>query len=160
MGLKTKIITNFLIFIIILAPSNLFAQTSFKTAPKIISSPRIIPITTDSRIKTLVYNANEVFQLKFHYGYQSFIEFSDDEETEMISIGESFAWRLTPAGKRLFIRPLEIGAHTNLTLSQQNMMVEPMKNWSTPFAFIIQKLGLGYQFLQNYPDQMLDLNQQ
>ncbi|MFT5703130.1 MAG: type IV secretion system protein VirB9 [Rickettsiales bacterium] len=116
MGLKTKIITNFLIFIIILAPSNLVAQTSFKTAPKIISSPRIIPITTDSRIKTLVYNANEVFQLKFHYGYQSFIEFSDDEETEMISIGESFAWRLTPAGKRLFIRPLEIGAHTNMTI--------------------------------------------
>lgn len=75
-----------------------------------------VPITTDSRIKTLVYNANEVYQLKFHYGYQSFIEFSEDEEIEMISIGESFAWRLTPAGKRLFIRPLEIGAHTNMTI--------------------------------------------
>ncbi len=75
-----------------------------------------VPITTDSRIKTLVYNPNEVYQLKFHYGYQSFIEFADDEETEMISIGESFAWRLTPAGKRMFIRPLEIGAHTNMTV--------------------------------------------
>ena len=74
------------------------------------------PVTTDSRIKTLVYNPNEVYQLKFHYGYQSFIEFADDEETEMISIGESFAWSLTPAGKRLFIRPLEIGAHTNMTI--------------------------------------------
>ena len=77
---------------------------------------QITPITTDSRIRTLVYNANEVFQLKFHYGYQSFIEFSEDEETEMISIGESFAWRITPAGKRIFIRPLEIGAHTNMTI--------------------------------------------
>jgi type IV secretion system protein VirB9 len=77
---------------------------------------QIVPVTTDSRIKTLVYNANEVFQLKFHYGYQSFIEFSEDEEIEMISIGESFAWRLTPAGKRLFVRPLEIGAHTNMTI--------------------------------------------
>ncbi|MFT6077211.1 MAG: type IV secretion system protein VirB9 [Myxococcota bacterium] len=77
---------------------------------------QVAPITTDSRIKTLVYSSNEVFQLKFHYGYQSFIEFADDEETEMISIGESFAWRLTPAGKRLFIRPLEIGAHTNMTV--------------------------------------------
>ncbi|MCE3255345.1 MAG: virB9 2 [Rickettsiaceae bacterium] len=75
-----------------------------------------VPITTDSRIKTLVYNANEVFQLKFHYGYQSFIEFAENEEVEMISIGESFAWRLTPAGKRLFVRPLEIGAHTNMTI--------------------------------------------
>lgn len=75
-----------------------------------------VPITTDSRIKTLVYNPNEVYQLKFYYGYQSFIEFAEDEDIEMISIGESFAWRLTPAGKRLFIRPLEIGAHTNMTI--------------------------------------------
>jgi type IV secretion system protein VirB9 len=34
----------------------------------------------------------------------------------MISIGEAFAWRLTPAGKRLFVRPLEIAAHTNMTI--------------------------------------------
>jgi len=87
----------------------------FFASPKNALS-QAVPITTDSRIKTLVYNPNEVYQLKFHYGYQSFIEFADDEETEMISIGESFAWRLTPAGKRLFIRPLEIGAHTNMTI--------------------------------------------
>lgn len=75
-----------------------------------------IPTTTDSRIRTLVYNPNEVYELKFYYGYQSFIEFADSEEIEMISIGEAFAWRITPAGKRLFIRPLEIAAHTNMTI--------------------------------------------
>lgn len=80
------------------------------------SFAQIAPVTTDSRIKTLVYNANEVYELKFYYGYQSFIEFGEDEEIEMISIGESFAWRLTPAGKRLFIRPLEIAGHTNMTI--------------------------------------------
>ena len=74
------------------------------------------PITTDSRIRTLVYNPNEVYELKFYYNYQSFIEFSKDEEIEMISIGEAFAWRLTPAGKRLFVRPLEVSAHTNMTI--------------------------------------------
>lgn len=77
-----------------------------------------VPPTTDSRIRTLVYNPNEVYELKFYYNYQSFIEFSEDEEIEMISTGEAFAWRLTPAGrgKRLFIRPLEIAAHTNMTV--------------------------------------------
>ncbi len=74
------------------------------------------PITTDSRIRTLVYNPNEVYELKFYYNYQSFIEFAEDEEIEMISIGEAFAWRLTPSGKRLFVRPLEIAAHTNMTI--------------------------------------------
>jgi type IV secretion system protein VirB9 len=97
-----NILVSFVLIAAVFCSQNSFAQ--------------IAPITTDSRIKTLVYSANEVFQLKFHYGYQSFIEFADDEETEMISIGESFAWRLTPAGKRLFIRPLEIGAHTNMTI--------------------------------------------
>ncbi|MFZ9469619.1 MAG: TrbG/VirB9 family P-type conjugative transfer protein [Rickettsiales bacterium] len=74
------------------------------------------PITTDSRIRTLVYNPNEVYELKFYYNYQSFIEFANDEEIEMISVGEAFSWRLTPAGKRLFVRPLEIAAHTNMTI--------------------------------------------
>ncbi|MBU6339419.1 MAG: TrbG/VirB9 family P-type conjugative transfer protein [Rickettsiales bacterium] len=75
-----------------------------------------VPVTMDSRIRTLVYNSNEVYELKFYYGYQSFIEFAEDEEIEMISIGEAFAWRLTPAGKRLFVRPLEIAGHTNMTI--------------------------------------------
>ncbi len=77
---------------------------------------QVLPVTTDSRIRTLVYNANEVYELKFYYGYQSFIEFAEDEEIEMISIGEAFAWKLTPAGRRLFIRPLEIAAHTNMSV--------------------------------------------
>jgi type IV secretion system protein VirB9 len=85
-------------------------------APYQSSFCQTVPVTTDSRIRTLVYNPNEVYQLKFHYGYQSFIEFGEDEEIEMISIGESFAWRLTPSGKRLFVRPLEIAAHTNMTI--------------------------------------------
>ncbi len=76
-----------------------------------------LPLTTDSRIRTLVYNPNEVYELKFFYGYQSFIEFGEDEEIEMISIGEGFAWRLTPVGKRLFIRALEIAAHTNMIIT-------------------------------------------
>lgn len=89
-------------FLLIVSSNFSFAQSS--------------PVTTDSRIRTLVYNPNEVYELKFYYGYQSFIEFADDEEIEMISIGEAFAWRLTPAGKRLFIRPLEIAGHTNMTI--------------------------------------------
>jgi type IV secretion system protein VirB9 len=110
--LQKNFITKFSLALFFLVAA--FSINFFITPKNAFS--QAVPITTDSRIKTLVYNPNEVYQLKFHYGYQSFIEFADDEETEMISIGESFAWRLTPAGKRLFIRPLEIGAHTNMTV--------------------------------------------
>jgi type IV secretion system protein VirB9 len=75
-----------------------------------------IPLTTDSRIRTIVYNPNEVFQLKFHYGFQSFIEFAPDEEIEIISLGEAFPWKITPIGKRIFIRPIQIDVTTNMTI--------------------------------------------
>lgn len=102
-----KRISVAILLLLIIAPFSAFSQQQQGVA---------LPVTTDSRIRTLVYNANEVYELKFHYGYQAFIEFADDEEIEMISIGESFAWRITPAGKRLFIRPLEIAAHTNMAI--------------------------------------------
>ena len=52
-----------------------------------------VPTTIDSRMKTIIYNPNEVFELKFCYGFQAFIEFSDDEEIEIITLGESFPWK-------------------------------------------------------------------
>jgi len=99
-----KKISEILIFSLIFCIASFWAQA------------QPVPTTTDSRIRTLVYSPNEVYELKFYYGYQSFIEFADNEEIEMISLGEAFAWRITPSGKRLFIRPLEIAAHTNMTI--------------------------------------------
>jgi len=75
-----------------------------------------VPLTTDSRIRTIVYNPNEVFQLKFHYGFQSFIEFAPDEEIEIISLGEAYPWKITPINKRIFIRPIQVDVTTNMTV--------------------------------------------
>jgi type IV secretion system protein VirB9 len=75
-----------------------------------------IPTTIDSRIKTIVYNPNEVVELTFHYGFQSFIELEEGEEIEIISLGESFPWKITPVGRRIFIRPMQINTNTNMTI--------------------------------------------
>lgn len=75
-----------------------------------------LPITTDNRIKTYVYNENEVFLLLIHYGYQSSIEFGLGEEVETISVGDTYSWKITPVGRRLFIKPLEENVHTNMTI--------------------------------------------
>jgi type IV secretion system protein VirB9 len=75
-----------------------------------------IPTTIDSRIKTIIYNPNEIIELTFHYGFQSFIELEEDEEIDVISLGESFPWKITTVGKRLFIRPLQINTNTNMTI--------------------------------------------
>lgn len=75
-----------------------------------------LPITRDSRIKTYVYNPNEVYMLVLHHGFQSHIEFSTGESIETISLGDSYAWKITPLGHRLFIRPLEKNIRTNMTI--------------------------------------------
>jgi type IV secretion system protein VirB9 len=75
-----------------------------------------IPITTDNRIKTYIYNPNEVYLLVLHFGYQSHIEFAKGEEIQTISLGDSYAWKITPLDNRLFIRPLEKNIRTNMTI--------------------------------------------
>lgn len=74
------------------------------------------PIATDSRIKTFIYNPNEIFKVVVHYNYQTSIEFAKDEEIKTISSGNNYVWQLTPMGNRLFIRPLEDNILTNMTI--------------------------------------------
>ncbi|MFQ3307500.1 MAG: type IV secretion system protein VirB9 [Candidatus Midichloriaceae bacterium] len=74
------------------------------------------PLSTDSRIKTFIYNENEIFKVVIHYNYQTSIEFEKDEEIKTISSGNNYAWQLTPVGNRLFIKPIEDTILTNMTL--------------------------------------------
>ncbi|MDF3047127.1 MAG: type secretion system protein VirB9 [Candidatus Midichloriaceae bacterium] len=74
------------------------------------------PIALDSRIKTYIYNENEVFKLVIHHGYQTSIEFAEGEEIQTISVGNNYAWQITPVGRRLFIKPLEENIATNMTI--------------------------------------------
>jgi type IV secretion system protein VirB9 len=79
-----------------------------------LQEPR--PIATDSRIRTLRFSPNEVYQFIGHYGYQSTIEFGADEKIQTVSIGDSLAWMVNPSGNRLFLKPIEQNALTNMTV--------------------------------------------
>lgn len=79
-----------------------------------IIEPR--PFATDHRIRTMVYSPDDVFVFTGHYGYQSSIIFGEGEEIETISVGDSLAWQMNPSGNRLFLKPMEQDATTNMTL--------------------------------------------
>lgn len=79
-----------------------------------LQEPR--PIATDYRIRTVRFSPNEIFKFTGHYGYQSSIEFAQDETINTVSIGDSIAWLIDPAGNRLFIKPIEQDATTNMTV--------------------------------------------
>jgi type IV secretion system protein VirB9 len=75
-----------------------------------------IPITTDNRIKTYIYNPSEIYLLVLHFGFQSSIEFAKNEEIQTITLGDSYAWKITPLANRLFVKPMEKNIRTNMTI--------------------------------------------
>jgi type IV secretion system protein VirB9 len=64
----------------------------------------------------MVYNPDDVFKYVGYYGYQASIELSQGEAVETISMGDTVAWQVVPSGNRIFIKPMEANATTNMTL--------------------------------------------
>lgn len=74
------------------------------------------PIQVDHRVRVVMYQPDEVYKFTGHYRYQSAIEFATGETIRTISMGDSTAWMLNPSGHRLFLKPLEQDATTNMTI--------------------------------------------
>lgn len=76
------------------------------------------PGTFDPRIRTVTYNPNDVVVIQGFYGYAQMIEFARAESVQNIAIGDSLAWQVSPndAGNRLFLKPVEPDARTNLAV--------------------------------------------
>ncbi|MEN9782371.1 MAG: Type secretion system protein virB9 precursor, partial [Pseudomonadota bacterium] len=98
-----KIISIYIIFVIL-----------FATSVANLNATSVVPV--DSRIKTLIYSPNEIFQVKFMLGYQSIIELAENENIELISFGDSIPWSIRTVGRRIFLKALDPGVKTNMTI--------------------------------------------
>ena len=74
------------------------------------------PTPTDSRIRIMVYSPDDVFKFTGYYGYQASIELAKDEEVTSISMGDTTGWIVNPSGYRIFLKPIERDATTNMTM--------------------------------------------
>ena len=74
------------------------------------------PTATDSRIRVMVYHPNDVFKFTGYYNYQASIDFADGESVKSISMGDTTGWQIVPSGNRIFIKPIEDDAITNMTI--------------------------------------------
>ena len=94
----------------------LFLLSGFMISEPVLALISPISIATDPRIKTVSYSPNEVIKFTGYYRYQSNIQFADDEAIATISLGDSVAWQMNPVGNRLFLKPIEQDATTNMTI--------------------------------------------
>lgn len=64
------------------------------------------PLPGDSRLRVITYNPNGIHKYIGYYNYQASILFEDGEQIKTISMGDTSAWQIVPAGNRLFIKPI------------------------------------------------------
>lgn len=79
------------------------------------STPRCL--STDHRVCTLTYDANQVFEITGVYGYATTIEFAPGEKIENKAIGDSIAWEVKRFQNHVVLKPTEPNARTNLTIT-------------------------------------------
>jgi type IV secretion system protein VirB9 len=76
------------------------------------------PGAGDRRLQSVDYAADQVVVLEVAAGYQLTLELAPDEQIENVAVGDSGAWQVTAnrRGDRLFIKPLQPGVTTNMTV--------------------------------------------
>ncbi len=79
-------------------------------------------IGNENRIRVINYRPNSVIKFIGHYLYHSIIEFSPDEEIKSITMGTPTAWQILPEGNRIFIKPIEEEATTNMIVITSKRM--------------------------------------
>lgn len=74
--------------------------------------------TGNSHLQVVEYESSQVIQLRGVLGYQIMVELSPDEQVQTVALGDGSAWQVSVSkgGDRLFLKPSQPGASTNLTV--------------------------------------------
>lgn len=94
----------------------LFAAALLCATPALAETP---PDTAaDPRVRTLVYQADQVVPLTVAANYQLTVIFDPAERVENVAVGDAEAWQITlnKRGDALFLKSLRTGAATNMTV--------------------------------------------
>ncbi|MDP2182358.1 MAG: TrbG/VirB9 family P-type conjugative transfer protein [Actinomycetota bacterium] len=87
------------------------------SAPAMAQTPPP-PNGDDARLRTIQYDASQVFRLRVATGYQLTLLFDPEERVETVGIGDSDGWQVTLNGRgdALFLKPIRPNSATNMTV--------------------------------------------
>lgn len=76
------------------------------------------PAWADDRLVQHMFAENEVVRIDGRPGVQATITFGEGEAIENVAVGDSASWQITPNKRAdvLFVKPIETGARTNMTV--------------------------------------------
>ncbi|MGN8119173.1 P-type conjugative transfer protein VirB9 [Labrys sp. 22185] len=80
------------------------------------SNPR--SVSADPRIRTVIYQKDQVVSLLAMMGVSTMVVFRDDEQIATVTMGDTVAWQAVPDQSRhfLFVKPVEPNAVTNMNV--------------------------------------------
>jgi type IV secretion system protein VirB9 len=91
-----KILTHIILLIVV--SNSITLTVNAKELPR--------SMAVDHRIKTAIYDPDNVTVINAHYGYETQILFGEGESVQNVSIGDSLAWQAIPVTNHLFLKPI------------------------------------------------------
>ena len=94
------------------------ALIALSLAAPIAAQIRPHPGGGDPHLQLVDYAEGQIVQLTGAPGYQLMIELSPDEQVQSVALGDTASWTVSASkdGNRLFIKPTQVGAATNMTV--------------------------------------------
>jgi type IV secretion system protein VirB9 len=115
-------------------------EPSFK---RIVVEPR--QMGHDPRFKTFAFTPNTTYKIVAVYDNPSFIEFETNESVATIVNPKKSSWQLIPSGNRLFLKPEESDADTQITVMTNKRIYffemyakEPSSNFDKDYSFFFK----------------------
>src|SRR6202049_4567049 len=89
---------------------------------------------SESRLRPVVYSADEVYRLRGYAGYQIDLEFESGENFVGLGAGDVEALAFVAQGNHLFIKPRALNVRTNLTVltTRRSYHFEYLANGARP----------------------------
>ncbi len=69
---------------------------------------------TDSRVRTVEYNPDQVYTIYGRFRHALEIEFAPGETITQAALGDTISWEIAPVGNIVFLKPRETAKATNL----------------------------------------------
>ncbi len=95
---------------------SLFSNVSFASLANNMAIIYPEPLAHNDKIAAFVYKPDVIYKYVGTYEYQAHITLESGEKASTIAMGNSSGWEIVNNGNRIFLRPLNKYAKTNMTL--------------------------------------------
>ena len=160
-----KIIIKFFLLI------SLFSNVAWATSADNMAIIFPESLAHNDKIATFVYKPDVIYKYVGTYQYQAHITLEAGEKASTIAMGNSSGWEIVQNGNRIFLRPINRNAKTNMTLITNKRIYQflldakNVKSMDDPAVFFETRfiypddISSGFQILDKQDGSKIDFSE-